>query len=367
MRKSRQIEYIKVDNLEYDPQNPRLPSSIVKGHMEKEVINWMLTDASIIELMGSIGEKDFHPAEPLLVVKDKKRNGKYTVIEGNRRLTAVKLLLHPDLANKRSASINQIVQEAKIKPDELPVIVFDKREEILDYLGFKHITGVKPWSALAKAKYLRDLQYEYKKLPLSEQYKKLAKAIGSRSDYVQELLLMLDLYDRIHDNDYFGIEGLNEDTIDFGVYYNAIRYTNIAEYVGIDKDSPKPTAKINIKRLEELARWISDKDPQNQTQLGESRNLSKLNAVVDEPKALQLFKGGRSLDDALMYTEEPYELFRNSINESIANLRLAQSNIHLVRDVKPTELDSLLELSNIASDLTAIVEQRMKKSRKVKK
>ncbi len=63
------IEYLPVGSLEYDPDNPRLPSSI-KGNDVTEVVNWMLTDASIIELMGSIGEKGFFPAEPLLVVQD---------------------------------------------------------------------------------------------------------------------------------------------------------------------------------------------------------------------------------------------------------------------------------------------------------
>jgi hypothetical protein len=367
MKGKTEIQYIPVDKLKYDPQNPRLPSSVVKGHNEKEVINWMLTDASIIELMGSIGEKGFFPAEPLLVVADKKDTGKYIVIEGNRRLTAVKLLLRPELANKRTTSINQIIDEAKLKPSELPVIVFSKREDILDYLGFKHITGVKPWSALAKAKYLKELQKDYKKLPLNEQYKKLAQAIGSRADYVEELLLMLDLYERVHDNDYFGIDDLNEDSIDFGTYYNAIKYSNIASFVGIDKDSSKPTSKINIKRLEELVRWVSEKDQNNKTKLGESRNLSKLNSVVSQPKALALFRDGRSLDDSLIYTEEPYVLFKNSIIDSLNSLKIGQNNLHFVRDVKPTDKENLEELVSIAEDTLQLVERRLSKSLKKSK
>lgn len=355
------IHYIPVKDLKYDPKNPRLPKSMIKGDNDKEVINWMLTDASIIELMGSIGEKGFHKAEPLLVVPGKK--GTYVVIEGNRRLTAVKLLLEPKLADKRTTSINQIVSEAKRKPEELPVLVFEKRDEILDYLGFKHITGVKPWSALAKAKYLKELQKEYKTLSIQEQYKKLAKAIGSRADYVEELLLMLDLYDRIHDKDYFNIEGLNEDTIDFGVYYNAIKYVNIAKFVGIDKDSPKPTSKIKIKHLEELVRWVSEKDSQNKTRLGESRNLGKLNSVVGEPKSLNLFRNGRSLDDAITYTEEPYDFFRNAIIDSVSSLKIAQSNFHAVRTVNRSDLDTLNELANLAEDLAALVENRLAKSK----
>ncbi len=364
-QKTTPITYVPVDKLHYDPENPRLPRSVVKTNNDKEVINWMLTDASIIELMGSIGEKGFHMAEPLLVVEAK--GGTFTVIEGNRRLTAVKLLLNPDLAQKRLASIRQIVAEAKEKPDELPVIIFPKRAQILDYLGFKHITGVKPWSALAKAKYVKQLQAEYKALPLQQQYKKLAKAIGSRADYVQELLLMLDLYDKIYQKDYFKIDGLTEDTIDFGVYYNAIRYANIAKFVGIDKASSKPTAKINMAHLEELVRWISEKDSQNRTKLGESRNLGTLNNIVKEKKALDLFRSGRSLEDVVAYTEEPYVFFKNSVADSLNQLKTALNNFHAVRGVNNSDLQNILELQQVAEDLYALAEKRFKKESATKR
>jgi hypothetical protein len=52
----------------------------------------MLEDESIIELMLAIGQHDFFVGEALLVVK----NGDgFTVVEGNRRLTSLKLLSNP--------------------------------------------------------------------------------------------------------------------------------------------------------------------------------------------------------------------------------------------------------------------------------
>ncbi len=357
-----------VDQLQFDPQNPRLPHSIVDSDDESEVINWMLSDASIIELMGSIGEKGFFPGEPLLVVKNKKKQNKYIVVEGNRRLTASKLLLHPNLAKKKAIAIGQISTEAREKPDELPVLVFPDRKDILDYLGFKHITGVKSWGALAKAKYLRQLQEEYKGLSKPEQYRKLAKAIGSRADYVKELLIGLDVYDRIHNKDYFGINGLNEDTIDFGVYYNALRYPNIAEYIGINKTSDNPTKELKIEKLKELSKWISEKDGiQNKTKLGESRNLSKLNAIVEKPKALSLFQSGRSIDEALIYTEEPYELFRLAIINSLASIKEAHNTFPIVAEPSKSDLDNLNELSKTVVALEDLVELRLSKLKKIKK
>jgi len=352
------IRYIPVSDLEYDKENPRLPHSVVDSDREEDVIDWMLKDASIIELMGSIGEKGFFPGEPLLAVQ-KGKTKKYIVVEGNRRLTAVKLLNNPKLATRRLPSINLLFQEANKKPKELPVMVFPKRKEILDYLGFKHITGVKQWSALAKAKYLKELQGEYKssKISIDEQYKKLAKSIGSRADYVRDLLIGLEVYDNIHRKHYFKIEGLNEDSIDFGVYYNALKYSNIPKFIGIDKSAENPTVKINLSNLESLTKIISEKDEDNNTKLGESRNLSILNLIILEEKPFQMFIKGKSLEEAKLYLEGPHEIFRNSIQKTISLLGEAQialnevnqctkSDVKLVDDAK----EQLVVIRNNVTD-----------------
>jgi len=37
-----QIDLISVDNLHFDPLNPRIPSKLIDGDDEASVINWML-------------------------------------------------------------------------------------------------------------------------------------------------------------------------------------------------------------------------------------------------------------------------------------------------------------------------------------
>lgn len=360
-----EIKFLPFEQLEFDKDNPRLPHSVVNSKDEADVIDWMLKDASIIELMGSIGEKDFFRGEPLLGVEDSMNPGKYIVVEGNRRLTAVKLLHHPELAKRKASSIKLVADEAKIKPIELPIILFNERKEILDYLGFKHITSVKPWSALAKAKHLRDLQKEFKgsEVTIAEQYRQLAKAIGSRSDFVRELLIGLEVYDKIADKGFFDINGLNEESIDFGVYYNALKYANIPQFLGIDKSDNKPTKNLDIDKLEEVTRWVSEKDTQGRTRLGESRNLSKLNAILKVPDAVTLFREGRSLEDALLYTEEPYELFKKTLNKSLNSLRDAQKNFHNVSQPQETDFKTVDELNKIASDLKLLIQFKLSTSK----
>src|SRR5690606_34699276 len=98
-------------------------------------------DASLIELMLAIGKNDFFPGEQLLVVETKDNN--YKVIEGNRRLSAVKLLNKPDLVSVQKTKIQQVIKEAEFFPKEIPCLIFDKEEDIHNYLGYRHITGIK--------------------------------------------------------------------------------------------------------------------------------------------------------------------------------------------------------------------------------
>ena len=54
----------KIEELEFDPLNPRLPKKL-QNKSDAEVIEWMLLDASILDLVASIGLSGFFPAEPL--------------------------------------------------------------------------------------------------------------------------------------------------------------------------------------------------------------------------------------------------------------------------------------------------------------
>src|SRR5262249_17480373 len=148
----------------------------------------------------------YFQAEPLLVVprnpaKTDTGRDDFIVVEGNRRLAAVRLLLDPESAPARQRSVQQVVDEAGDVPESLPVIVFSERAATLDYLGFRHVTGVKAWAPLAKARYLSELYQARRKRRMSRQaaLKDIALTIGSRSDYVAKLLTTLAVYDHVAD------------------------------------------------------------------------------------------------------------------------------------------------------------------------
>jgi hypothetical protein len=357
---NKSIQYEEVDNLLFDPDNPRFPTTL-NGENEPEVLDWMLKDATIVELMGSIGEKGYFPGEPLLIVPSSK-TGKYFVVEGNRRLCAVKLLLKPNLAPTKKKSVQIASTEAKHYPNELPVLVYKDREEILDYLGYRHITGIKEWDALAKARYLEQLFARDRKGKSSDRFKRLAKGIGSKPNYVARLLTGLHVFDEIANSDFFDIEELDEDSVDFSILVTALSYKELTGFLGLKASDDPELPGLNKKRLRELTQWLFEKIDGKRTRLGESRELKKLNAVVQSPKALAAFRRGSNLSDAVLLTGEPTSVFRIAVNTSKAQLQTARDYSHLVEGLTTADSDVLVEIQGLARDLKIVVDSKVRET-----
>ena len=74
-------------DLHFDPKNPRF-YRLNDATEDQRVIEEMLDDEGVQDLMASIGQKGYFEGEPLLVTRE---GGRLIVVEGNRRLAAVKL------------------------------------------------------------------------------------------------------------------------------------------------------------------------------------------------------------------------------------------------------------------------------------
>jgi hypothetical protein len=135
----RAIESIPVSDLKLDLQNVRFGHDYAESQIE--AISLMMEGDSgqkILNLAKHISENGLDPTELQLVYKD---SGSYTVIEGNRRLTAMKLLLNPDACpvEKLTSKFRQLSQNTDIAA--LSIIVcglVSNREEGEKWLELKH-------------------------------------------------------------------------------------------------------------------------------------------------------------------------------------------------------------------------------------
>jgi len=337
------IQYINLYKLKLDFKNPRLP---IIPSTEEDIIEWMLEDASILELMLAIGQNGFFIGEALLVIKD---GDDFIVLEGNRRLTALKILDNPQLATIRKRKIEQILDETIYKDIvDIPCIIFKKREDILKYLGYRHVTGVKSWGILAKAKYLYKLKEMNRENNLKKQSRELAKQIGSRSDYVIRLITGYEIYKIIENNNFYKIPKLDKTTFYFNYIADALRYENINIFIGINLDSDKPLEKLDNQNLKNLIYWFFEKNSQNRSRvLGDSNNLQKLNKILSNSEVTNKFIDGLSLEEAYNLVEVDSGTFTAELYSSLQELKTAHSYIHQIKKHNDRDIEILVEIVNL--------------------
>ena len=333
---NREKKNIKLENLKFDAKNPRLPVRLQGVTDESKVIDYMVKYGNIVELMLSIAETGYSDAEPLLVVGDS--SGNYTVVERNRRLAALKLLNNKELTKVRIQSIKDVILNANYTPNEIPCILYSKREDVLDYLGYRHITGVKDWGALEKARYLDQLyQIHIVNTPADKIYAKLAKMIGSRADYVLKLHTALKLYNKANENAYYGAD-IKEEDISFSWLTTALSYNGITNFIGLSSSSSS-LENLNEENFKKIFTWMFYP---GKTVIKESRQISELAKITESSAAMERLESGSSIDEALLYTSAPSEAFIEMLRKAKQQLKQAKEALEQLSE-EPPEAKGLLE------------------------
>jgi hypothetical protein len=353
---STNIVHEDIDNLELDELNPRLPENVART--QKAMVDHIAKSTSIEDLMSAIVENGFFAGEPLIAIpkKDKsgKETGKYIIVEGNRRLSAVRLINDPYYIAKPTSRIISLSESNKTPIKKLPVVIRKDRDDILPYLGFRHITGVKAWEPLAKARYMKQLfDYTDKNLSANERYIEVARTIGSRKDHIKRNLDALAVYKLIDDNDFFNIPDLNEESLKFAVLSTALADEKIGAFVGVSQlteQGPRSNEvilnpnKINYDAVKDLTNWLYLKDAKGRTIVGESRNIKDLAAVVSNKTALTQLRSGASLKLSYQLTTGMSEDFIELILSAENSLREAASIVATV-EYDESSIASLLRIS----------------------
>lgn len=279
-------KHILVRLLDFDPSNPRFPAEIAAGNSD-ELIERFIRDERLLEIITSIADQGYFEGEPLLVVPY--TADRFHVIEGNRRLAALKLLTGEIQVPQGRFSVEEACEKAENRPTEVPCLIFQNTDQILRYLGFRHITGIKSWSSLQKARYLKRMRDTfYHQYNEKEQLTRLAREIGSRQDYVGQMLAALNIYEHAEAKEFYKVDGLNPQEIDFSVLSTALSYSNIANFIGLDGRQDTEAKNLKDENLKNLLSWMFVAKSNQRSILGESRNLKKLAAIVESDNAITI-------------------------------------------------------------------------------
>ncbi|MFZ5993499.1 MAG: hypothetical protein ACOYU4_00715 [Thermodesulfobacteriota bacterium] len=156
-----QEQEIQLSRINLDSGNPR------HRYLEsqREIIEWMTSGngrigEKLLNLAKDIVEYGLNPAERIMVIEDENNNGQYIAIEGNRRVTALKLLNNPDTApTKEWASKFAKIAANRYTPiKKVFCILFDDPSYAYHFIELKHMgesggAGIVSWDAEQKARH----------------------------------------------------------------------------------------------------------------------------------------------------------------------------------------------------------------------
>ncbi len=318
------IELVPWDNLRLDAQNPRL-KSVISEPTQLDLLKTLYTEMSVDEIALSIAENGYFEEEPLFVVKDKLEKGRqtYVVIEGNRRLAAVEILCDDAIRKKIEATdLPEISAGAKKQLAKLPCVVYGGRRELWQFLGFRHINGVKPWDAYSKANYVAEVHEKYR-VPLDE----IAQRIGDRHATVTRLYRGLTVL-RQAEKQGFSREDRVRNRFYFSHLYTALDQPEFQKHLGIHAEKslrkdPVPTSKK--RELKELMIWLYGSKSQDREPVVRSQNpdLNRLREILSEPRALAALRRGQSIERSYEISVGDERRFADAVYGALEDLKQA--------------------------------------------
>jgi hypothetical protein len=184
-----------IADLFLDLENIRLQVDVQTS--QDALINDLFLNEKAMQILESIATNGFFPDEVPIVIRE---NKKLVVIEGNRRVAALKVLLHPEIVPSKETKIRELIKSAGLPIKEIEVVLAPDRDSVRHFLASKHTHNTRrPWrplrqayfykAELARGKTVQDLRKEYPHVDINKFLKlinihRIAKSIQYESDQV---------------------------------------------------------------------------------------------------------------------------------------------------------------------------------------
>lgn len=342
-----------------DDQNPRFYGD--DGATDQaSMLRTLWRDFAVDEIALSIAANGYFEYEPLFAAAE---NDKLVVVEGNRRLAAVKLLRHPALRRSVGATdLPELLAPAVRRLEQLPVII-TPRESIWQYIGFKHVNGPQPWQSFSKAQYIAWVHND-----LGVALEDIASQIGDQHATVKRLYRGLMVLEQAEDGGGFDRHDRAKSHFSFSHLYTGLDYPGIRKFIGLTEArdfTPRPIARAKLRALGELCEWLYGSKSRNLRPLVQSQNpdLRRLDEVLQSPDGIAALRQGLPLSVSLEISRGDERLFREALVGAKSLLQDARGKL-LTGYAGEADLQQTAE--DIAELAESIVEemQRMRRQRR---
>ena len=356
------VTTVSVERLVLDHRNPRLVN--VDGDTtDVEVIAHLYRAEDLGELLQSIAANGYLDIEPLIVLED---DGRLIVLEGNRRLAAIRLFREPELAGRVSErgrvkiTLPDFPDWHRNTLDHVSVYRVAIREDARSFIGFKHINGAAKWESYAKARFVADW-YRDSGVSLAD----IASRIGDGHDTVKRMVNAIYVLEQAQAAGIFSIDDRVSPRFNFSHLYTALSRATYMEFLGLDAawfrrdPNANPVSDDCVGRLSEVLRWIYGSREERVEPVIRSQNpdIKRLGEVLVSAEGLAVLKATGSLSEAHASIRPADRKFSDALLRGRREMREASNSLRGFdgRDV------SLLGIAEDISETAQALHDRMRK------
>jgi len=358
-----QSHKVALKNLYLDPNNYRFidhsdyvkvsPSQVLERDIQRRTMKLLLGNRqeNIRDLVDSFKRNGWLPVDQIQVRKVS--NGRYMVVEGNRRVATLKHL--EDRYKNDGIELGNL--DSRLF-DQVPVVFYEDSDEThhLVLMGLKHISGNKKWAPINQAELMRTLQQNHGMSPDD-----ICKAIGISKRELNLSIRTLHLCEQYQKSDY----GDQFESDRFNLFREVLKSPPIRTWIQWNDDTGEAENKA---RLGRLFSWMSQEDSSDD---GETENAApsdppvatgqqvrELARIINDAQALDFLDQNRSLSDAQNTSSV---LVKNRIQDAIeACERQITSLFRMSRDIGVQDIG---QISGLAEKLNLITLLKMRGSR----
>jgi hypothetical protein len=341
-----EVTWLATDNLLFDPDNPRLKVDSTENPTQAELFQILWRDFAVDELVSSIAANGFFEYEPLFAYND----GGYVVIEGNRRLAAVKALIGEFDVPSRTEVMPRISTKARDDLAFLPVRT-TTRADIWQYIGFKHVNGPQAWQSASKAEYVAWV-HNTVGVPLGN----ISAQIGDKHATVQRLYRALMVINEAAESDVWKKEDRVKTHFSFSHMMTGLDYANISNFLEVApaaQENRRPVPDSRLSELGELCVWMYgsrslDREPLVQRQ---NPDLRRLNNAIGNPAALAALRKNLPIEVSEDIARGDTEILRESLVSAKNSLQIARGRVLTGYNAEIDLLRIAMDCSDLADSL----------------
>lgn len=304
---------IPLDQLYLDPNNYRFIDNKDYVFVDDKDITTQRVQTKTLRLLFGIGQEGISD-----LVRSIKTNGflefeqiqvrplekdKYLVIEGNRRVAALKTLKKQ---YEESGEFKEFMPESYDKILVSVISGFDDKDNYIA-MGLQHIGGKKKWNPLNQARLLRDL---FKKQNMSEN--EICNSLGISRSIIRTRMRALALADTYAESDY----GDQFKSDMFSFFEEIVKRPELRTWLGWNDVSLQCTDVLNQERIFNWISFIEDDDEGTRQEpiIMKSAEIRELAGFINDVKAIQIMEATRSFSEGMMNITTGTSVVKQSIS-----------------------------------------------------